>query len=343
MPRSRLALVSHLISITANGYNGEEQNYSCSEEELNWLASKRIDSLAYFAGSNNAPMQQLYDGVATIQFSALDTLLEQLQELQIPVILFKGGEISARWFNRRGLGFYNDLDLLVPSASLARIKRHLIRSGYFQGVYDPIHHTLVDRDLGVVARIESTHYELAPFNKLQPMHGSPVALSLAAAWKQHPLWVEEGRCRVVVEFDIHNQVALDISSPPLFQRAVPSAVSGALTLSPADHLWFTLSRYYNEVGLHGKSSLRDLVFAAMILRSDNLDWEVVLRNVCDLDIRPSVYYWLRFLADLIPTSVPNEVLSALDPRNGSRSRDWGWQFGKLFDSLEEVPALAERL
>ena len=108
-----------------------------------------------------------------------------------------------------------------------------------------------------------------------------------------------------------------------------------MTMSPADHLWFITGRYYNEVAMHDKRSLRDFVYIIPILVNSHIDWEIILQSASDYNLRPSLYYYLFFLNQLLSGRyIPIEVIDKLSPANGSRSRDWGWQLDKLFDRVE---------
>jgi hypothetical protein len=161
-------------------------------------------------------------------------------------------------------------------------------------------------------------------------------IRLAASWQRRPLWVVGGQPYVVLEVDVHHGLAADIESAPFFQRAVNSIYPNALTLSSGDHLWFTISRYYNEVALHGKRSLRDFAYSAALIHSAP-DWDRVLTAASEYSLHPSLYYYLYFLNKITSARVPSEVLNELFPVSKVRLRDWGWQIGKLFDGVEPWP------
>jgi hypothetical protein len=138
-----------------------------------------------------------------------------------------------------------------------------------------------------------------------------------------------------MEIDIHHNVAIDTNAGPLLQRAVNSSCLQGQTLSDSDHLWVNCSRYYNEVALFGKRTLRPLVYTAPLLYG-RIDWDIVLASAREHELSASLYYPLRILEAITRTVIPREVLSALNPRLSS-GRDFGWQLGPLFEFVEPFP------
>lgn len=99
----------------------------------------------------------------------------------------------------------------------------------------------------------------------------------------------------------------------------------------------SLSRYYTEVSVHGKPTLRDLAHVAPLLLSNAIEWEVIIAAARSYEIRSALYYPLRLLVFLVDNPVPPDALEELSPIRGSRMRDFGWQIGKLFYFVEPPP------
>jgi hypothetical protein len=255
----------------------------------------------------------------------------------VPAILWKGAEHFSSLSHTQAVGFLGDIDLLVPRVSLEETKACLHRMGYRQSFYDKAQGTLVDRDIKEITSIEAVHYELAPFNLMIPIEVDDEEAALALAWDSFPVFANGRQVAVAVSLDVHHQVATDIPSGGFFERAVPSSSGYGSTLSAADHLWITASRYYVEVALHEKRSLRDYLYMALMLRSGSIDWEHVINIAEALDMRPALYYPLLFADAIVGDVIPPDVIRAIDPRLGSRHRDWGWQLSVLFDALDAPP------
>ena len=216
-------------------------------------------------------------------------------------------------------------------------QKALYAAGFRPAAYEPSAGELVDRDVADIAAVELHHYELIAFRKVVTIDVDDDVRAAIAARGTDPVWVLDGDVRVVVEVDVHHGVATDVASGPFFERAVAGALSGSLTMSAADHLWFTASRYYTELSVHGKESLRDLAYLAPLVARGAVAWDVVVAAAVDLDIRPSVYYLLALLDWALGHPVPQAVLADLDPLRGSRLRDWGWQLGRLFGVVDPSP------
>jgi len=303
------------------------------------LAEKRIDSLYYLGWEPENAIQALYDFVWGIQRAHLEQLLKDLESEGIDALVLKGAEVFPRCFGDHPIGFMSDVDVLVDRQKLGFAKKVLYAQGYRQATYDQESGTLVDVDIGKISEVEGRHYELVPFCKLVPtgLSSECARLDLPA---QHPLRVSDNMASVLVEVDVHHRVALDVESAPFFARGRTSALGVGRAISPEDHLWVLTARLYNEVALHGKSDLRDLAYAAAIVRCEAIDWDVVLHAATEQDLHPSLFYYLSFLHRVADLPVPIEILDRMSPLRGVRFRDWGWQLGRLLDFVEPCPIKA---
>jgi hypothetical protein len=206
--------------------------------------------------------------------------------------------------------------------------------GLRQAVFNPTLGYLVDRDIPEVGRLEASQYELSPLAYLMEIELEDEEVTFIREYNRHPLWVVNDRCYLVVEIDIHYQLTADVQSGDFLDRAIPSSLEHCLTMSKEDHLWYLTSRYYDEVVIHGKRSLREFAYLAALLDEQSLDWNIIVGCARKYDLEASLYYFLSFMARLSDRLVPPEVLSELLPSKGSRQRDWGWQLSKLFGGVE---------
>ncbi|UQE03632.1 nucleotidyltransferase family protein [Bradyrhizobium japonicum] len=302
------------------------------------LKDKRIDSLAYLHFGANSAEQRLYDKLWNIQLNVLREVITRCTERGITPYVFKGVEFLLSCFESRSLGMLFDVDLLVARDDIEEVKAISHAVGLRQTIFSREKQVLVGRDVADIARLESNHYELAPFSQMFRLDLADDELEIARQWDQHPIYVTEGNEAIaVVEVDIHHRVALDIESEPLFARATASAMQPALTLSSGDLIWFTVSRFYTEVALNGKRSLRDFAYIAEFIRSKEVDWDVVLGAAVEYDLAPSLFYFLSFVARFDGVHVPADLLEKLTPIGKRRQRDWGWQLGCLFEFVEGYP------
>ncbi|MDQ3935654.1 MAG: nucleotidyltransferase family protein [Actinomycetota bacterium] len=309
---------------------------------LDFLRSRQIDSLHAMATGADDPWQEAYDAVWELQLRTLREAMTALEEAGVTALAFKGCELIPRHFGGRPLGITADADLLVPRDQIEQARSVLYKLDYRHAWYSAERGALVDTDVAAVAELELSHYELAPFRKLVPLVGlaEPEAPGPPDI---HPLDFGPGGAVVAVEIDLHHNVATDADAEPFFERAVPSTHGVGATFSPADHVWFNLSRYYNEVALHDKRSLRPIAYTVPEVASGAVDWDVVERVAGELALGPTLYYYLALCDRLAPGHVPESTLAAVRASTKSRMRDWGWQLGKLFDFEEEFPAQLDEL
>lgn len=229
-----------------------------------------------------------------------------------------------------------DVDILVRREDVQEAKAVLYRLGYLQSYFDHQTFRLVPRDVQQIGEVEAVHYELAPFRKGISGDCPDEYREALASRAEAPAYVRDGHLTVVVEIDLHHNVATDTNVEQLFMRAVPSSSFNAQTLSAADHLWLNCARFYNETALFGKRSLRPLAYTAPLLR-ETIDWDVVIGTARDLELSASLYYPLRTLMELTGRQVPAEVLDRVNPRTRLCERDFGWQLGPLFGFVEPFP------
>jgi hypothetical protein len=299
-----------------------------------FLRSRKIEGLAAWRTGSAPAERSLYDKVWSLQQAQLVQVLTSLRQKNVNALVFKGAEHFARLNRRHAFGFLGDLDILVGEDELAATKLILRDCGYEQAFFDVQLGRLANFTETEIARVESNHYELMPFDIVAPIPATDAEVQAAAAWNSHPLRIVDDQLLVVTTLDVHHRVALEIASKQLVDRAIPSSLGVARTLSISDHFWLTAARYYVEVNEHGKRSLRDLLYLANLAKHPSIDWSMVCQVAALLDIRPSLYYFCVMIGQLIGT-VPETAIHSLDPRLGSRRRDWGCPSYLLLDEVHQ--------
>lgn len=334
-------LAIDLLRRCAKGLIAEPHASARSERlavsHLDELTRLQIDSLYYICYDRNSPTQRLYDRVWDLQRKAARIILTELTGRGLAPVLFKGGEFLAAHYGDRSLAIMADVDLLVSRRDLESVKAVFYEAGYRKAKLNPTTGQLDDVDVAAIAEIEATHYELCPFSRLEVISLHQDELEVAHSIAMPPLFSRDGQCSVAIEFDVHHQVAADIESEPLFERAQPGSLGVGFTLSPADQLWLTIAKLYNEVANYGKRSLRDFAYVLPLLAKRTIEWNVVIRVAEEYELRPALFYYFSFLNQLSGNSIPEDVIRSLSPTNGSRLRDWGWQLGPIFDLVESYP------
>jgi hypothetical protein len=253
----------------------------------------------------------------------------------------KSGELIPAAYGDHGLDLIGDVDLLLPRSDMNRARRVLSAAGFRQAYFEPAQGELVDRDLADIARIEAVHYEMAPFLKIEPLgQVSPEFAQMARERDRNPVRKHNDELFLVIELDIHHNLAADIEADGFFERSVPSCHGVGRTLSAADHLWCILTRHYAETALHGKRSLRPLAYAAPLISAEQMNWDIVGKVAAELELGATLYYYLATLDRLAPGHVPRELLHGLHPSRSSRARDWGWQLSGTLGLVDPFPVAA---
>ncbi len=271
------------------------------------------------------------------QLDALADLVDGLQTYGVDAVVFKGAALMPRFFSDCPLSLLLDIDVLVARSQIQTVKKVLYEQGYVQGTYNVETHSIGPRDVQEIGEIEARHYELAPFFRAKPLSQEDIQnLGGIDTFNQRPLSLNHRQGYLFIEVDIHHNVATDTLVEPLLDRRVANKYGKGATLSDADHLWISCSRFYNEVALFGKRSLRQLIYSAPLMFED-INWDVVLSSARDLELSSSLYYPLITLGHLTGKHPPSEVLQEINPIRRGAQRDFGWQLGQLFETIEPFP------
>ena len=309
------------------------------DEDLPWMRTRRLESLAYLALGVDAAPQRLYDAVLQLQRSALRSAVEALIAAEVRPLVFKGAELMASGFGDRSVGSLADCDLIVPRSQIGLTRRVLHRLGYRQARFVVEAGGLQDWDFREIAQMESSHYELAPFARLTPVtldEGQADVVARAPLLTQ--VFAVDRGFVANTQIDVHFKPASHIEVDELFDRSEPSALGIGRTLCPTDHLWVILGRAYVESALHGKRSMRDFAYLAPLLASNDIDWDVVLASAERFRLYPALYYYLSFLSETIGGGVPRRVLDALASGITYRTKDFGWQLAHFFEATDPMPS-----
>lgn len=329
--------VAFFLFSNCSDLKGKKFSLSIDDSIISKLKEKQIDSLYYFQFDPLNRQQQFYEWVWGIQTQCLQKVLDALNKEGISYLIFKGAEFIGRYYDHKPINLVYDIDFLVPQKEIMKVQSIMHSLGYHYGSIDPGSFKYEYLDIHEAGKIMQYHYELPSLSK-------PITTSLPESFSEFctenptfSVWHDQYKTIVFAEFDFHYQLALDVVGDEVFDRKVASIYPGAYTLNPADSLWFTLSKYYNEVALHGKSSLRDFVYLIALLNNESIDWKIFLSSVREYKLHHSTYYFLFFCNLFLQKPVPEEIFSELDPLKNNRLKDWGWQIEKLFEEKIECP------
>jgi hypothetical protein len=276
----------------------------------------------------------------------LARILAALQAASVEPIIFKGCRAFADSFGGRAFTLTKDVDILVHPDDLAKVKLELFRAGLRQGDFDRERGAIVDFPVRAIAAAESDGYELASFVSEERLDWSREELEFVRTmpvgdWgvgMQGPLRLVEDRLSLCTFIDIHYGVFDGYQDlPNLFARATRMSGLNSLAMNPADELWILAARYYVEVAIHGKRTLRELAYLCGLLRKHSIDWDLLVEGCHQHGLGCPVYYILAFLDRVTGDKIPQQTLSMLKRSLGRGRFDFGWQLGKLFEFYEPFP------
>lgn len=314
-------------------------------EVLNELARRRIDGLAYLATNKDTPQQRAYERVWRVQEQALRTLVLELNSAGVAPIVIKAGDCFPRWYDNRPISHVNDVDVVVRRSQVQMIKRTLFLQGYLQLDFDPQTRRVFEADFRKVAWAEWRGWEMHHFSLVHSFSTTEED-AFTLEWEGPVYRAADGSGLLRVSVDVHfappeGHPNVTFDNEHVWSRAVSIPGRPGLVLSDADALWYTLSKFYGEVALENKRSLRDFCYAIPLLTRGQIDWDVFLACCRSHHLYGETYYFLRFLDVLLGGVVPDQVLASLSSRNAPRDRgdprDWGWQLGRLFGFDESLP------
>ncbi|WP_171907361.1 nucleotidyltransferase family protein [Burkholderia plantarii] len=305
---------------------------------LSKLTRLRIDGLYYLASGDISCQQTIYDKIWSIQRAHLVDFIKKMAETGVLCWTFKGAEIAERWYSSRPIGVFSDVDIIVERKNLGVVKSMLFSEGFRQSIFDFERESLVDDDVLELGAIESRHYELGKFCKLVKIDVDLESLRYMYGSRTYPLVRVGGEVFLCLAFDVHHGVANDIDVNDVISDSVPSAFGIGVTVNPTRLLWILTSRYYMEVAITGKRSLRDFSYLLPLLKECEIDWDHILGMNYKYSLFSSLYFYFCFMDRIIPGKIPSSVLDKINPvRSGFRGANFGWQLNTLLGEIDPFP------
>jgi hypothetical protein len=252
-------------------------------------------------------------------YHELGKALKTLRDDGIPVILLKGAYMAEAVYGSIALRRMGDVDILVKKEDLHKTVKHLFQMGF----------RVMNEELtGYMERIKETRYHILPELK----HFFDLV---------HPDWT--------VKLDVHVSLTLEDSSfavdtDGLWERAVRSDAGGveALVLSPVDSLLYQC--IHASFHHHFMFGLRPLCDIAETIRrfQAELNWDNLRLRSRGWKADKCAWITLRFAREILGTAVPDDVLTALKPKEVD-SNMVAWARAQIFKSQSEARSLPDDL
>lgn len=227
----------------------------------------------------------------------LPLVLARMNELSIDVIVLKGPQLAARYYPDPRLRVFNDLDLMVDEGELGRAGEVLVSLGY-------------------------ENHEGFEEERLHPLHG---------LW-QRQFVRADGAVTVDLHCD-HLQLGLEPAGMAGIRERSTVASFGpsqARVLEPHD-LFLHLCVHLHMHGFEGLAWFKDL---DLMLRREQLDWELISRSAEAQGCGGSIGFTLELLEQMLGTPIPPGAQRLL----AGRSR-WSRALHRLVWRPERILAL----
>ena len=235
--------------------------------------------------SANAIAERQY---AAVQWEAAK-IARALADTGAPVIFLKGAAYVLAGLPVAQGRVFSDIDILVPKSLLPCVEAALMLHGW----------------AGVEQDAYDNNYYRRWMHELPPM--------------EH---IKRGSV-----LDVHHAILPETSdrhpsSEKLIAASVPTESLGLRVLAPVDMLLHSATHLFDDGEWdHG---LRDLVDLDGLLRhfgKDELFWKKLVPRAVELELARSLFYALRYVTRILHTSIPTEVIRAVDLVHGARPPD----------------------
>ena len=207
--------------------------------------------------------------------SELVQLCRAFDESGVPVIPFKGATLAAMAYKDLSLRDFDDLDFIVPQHRVADVKRVLWSLGY------------------------------------RPRDRSHDKLNAADADEPYHVFVKKN-CVLRVDLQwvmAHEQFAFHLDRPEIWDPLIPVSIDGQVVrgLAPED-LLIILCVHGSK---HAWERLKWMMDVAELVRSQQLNWKLVLSTATKWKCRRMLLLGLELANQLMETPLPADVLNEI--------------------------------
>jgi hypothetical protein len=292
-------------------------------------------------------LSEVYRIISNSQYTYLRPILAELAERNIPVLLIKGADLDLAVYQQRFPRVMGDIDILVRPPDVPIVIDTLQKQGFMQGTLDKGLLRLVPLTDTERMDLEAGSIELAEYVKLisvpELMPSRKVIQDYLSYWRMAPL---QDTFYLVVGYDVHTHLSLefDLADSWANTRIINFSEAGTcLGQSFTDIAWYLAVRFYHELHLNSAFVMRGFldVLAVVSRHGGSLDWERLTYIAEKYRISPALYYAFWHINEILPSSVPETVLSTLFPpaADASRGHDWGDFIPRMLGEAQVWPLL----
>jgi hypothetical protein len=291
-----------------------------------------------------ARARMLADGaVLELQSAILDRLAKSLHDRSVPFVLLKSAAMRLIAYDDPRDRRARDIDIGVARSDLERAADALVATGFEKAQWHEDTQTFVAADLNLRAAIESNHYELGFWVRLQEAHNLDAELRSAIV-QQHAerpaQWdvSDETAPAAFIVVDVHHGVSLTIPVDDIVASALVAA-DGKLPVPRRGWMLFhlVLKIYTEGVSNYSEGVYQYADLCRLVPLLDDDDFVLFCEQVDEHGFRAAAYYVLRRLPSEFGVPLPQPLEQRMgewaepDPtRAPSSENDWGDMWPKLW-------------
>ena len=227
------------------------------------------------------------------------SVLCQLKNNDIDVILLKGVYLSAKYYRRLSDRYYNDMDILIKAKDSQRVFDVLNKIGYLQGRYDNIMGEIIPFNLN---RLKGYEQELAHYGEF--------------------VRLEKGDFNECFYIDVHHRLStifdnFSFDIDELFDRAVCDNINNVqfYRLDNEDFLLHIISHIYwhtlsiREIITDRDTRLINYYDISLFVRQNIIDWDVLINRANKYKLINALYYVMYHSQLIYGDIVPDDIYS----------------------------------
>jgi hypothetical protein len=191
-------------------------------------------------------------------------------------------------------------------------------------------------DYEMIVTMERTHYELMPFRKLMRIKEIDSYKEEILRYKLGNIIFKNSKTFLLIQYDIHHNLSSGFEITDIWNNPYPLNIHRIKMLgqSPEDMIWFYSARLYHQTMVFNITKLRMFCDVLSILNTykSKINWKHILEVAKKYTLQPCLYYVLSHCRKFLPQTLPDYLLTELNPENSNIMgyHDWGDFTAKMF-------------
>jgi hypothetical protein len=238
-------------------------------------------------------------------------LLRKISDYGIPCALLKGVFLQPLLYPKEVPRMMDDVDVLITPNNLKIVSDICLSSNFLQGNVNIDTGIITEFDKIAAKKLLETHYQIPSYFEVIEVDISNYdKAALTSFWPRGNITFAGRRALIYTFIDVHFNVGPNIAIDDLWTEnqkentQIGHCGLGGLPLE--FNIWFLANRLYMETLYFRKPAVRLFidVIGLIYAHEKKIDWDEVMRIGRKYNSDASLFYVLRFIANIAPTIVP---------------------------------------